>query len=241
MSSRIWTATAVASEIREAAFEVWRAVESQHAISTRPLVDTLDEQKLLENILEQHKPPMPEGADQAHFLLATPFRYISPTATRFRAVTDPGVFYAAEEIRTACAELGYWRWRFLTESPDLPDIDWTAQTLFSAPLNGGMVDLRIPPFEADRANWVSNDYGATQRLALACREAGVDAIRYESVRDPERGGCVAVLNLTAFAGPPTETKSQNWKLRVEQEAVVWRRDSIYEKLEFLFPSKLWRP
>lgn len=239
MSSPIWTATAVASEICAAAFAAWRAVESQHAVSTRRLVDTLDEQMLLEEILEQHKPPLPEGAAQVHFLLATPFRYVSPTATRFRTATDPGVFYGAEEIRTACAELGYWRWRFLTESPDLPGIDWTPQTLFSTPLRAGMIDLRRPPFAADHALWTAEDYRATQQFAQTCRAAGVAAIRYESVRDPERGGCVAVLSLAAFAGRPDETHSQNWKLRVQRDSVIWRRDSIYERAEFVFDPGIW--
>ena len=60
------------------------------------------------------KPPVPAGARTLHYLLFTPFRYPPPPGgSRFRGPNDPGVFYGADEVRTACAELGYWRWRHL--------------------------------------------------------------------------------------------------------------------------------
>lgn len=37
-------------------------------------------------------------------------------AARFRAETDPGVFYGAGSVRTAAAELSYWRWKFRREA-----------------------------------------------------------------------------------------------------------------------------
>ena len=74
------------------------------------LVDTLDEQALLEQLLEGSKPPLPSGAAGLHWLLFTPFRYPPPpSGSRFRGQTDPGVFYGADEVETACAELGFWR------------------------------------------------------------------------------------------------------------------------------------
>ena len=79
------------------------------------LVDTLAEQHLLEDLLERAKPPLPDETAGLHYLLATPFRY-PPTdrGSRFRRPSDPGVFYGADAVRTACAELGYWRWRFFS-------------------------------------------------------------------------------------------------------------------------------
>lgn len=39
--------------------------------------------------------------------------------SRFRDTHDPGVFYGAESVRTACMALGCWRWRFLMDAPAL--------------------------------------------------------------------------------------------------------------------------
>ena len=74
MSSNIWTRCAGDSEIRALRLSPWRVVEAQHQVSTRKLVDSVDEQILLEDLIERVKP-----ADQTrgrwHYLLATPFRY----------------------------------------------------------------------------------------------------------------------------------------------------------------------
>jgi hypothetical protein len=63
------------------------------------LVDSLEDQATLERLLETSKPPLPEAAEGLHYLLDTPFRYRSPYGSRFRAGTDPGVWYGAKERR----------------------------------------------------------------------------------------------------------------------------------------------
>ncbi len=223
MSSPTWTPTAVASEARPQRLEPWRAVEAQHVISTRPLVDTLAEQELLERLLDDAKPPVPEAARHLHYLLSTPFRYPSPHGSRFRSPTDPGVFYAADTVRTACAELGYWRWRFLLDSPALPEIEARQQTLFRVGIATACVDLREPPWCGDAARWGDpDDYSACQGFARTAREGGVGAIRYASVRDPEHGGCVALLRPEGFAvAKPLE--AQGWLLGVTRARASWTR------------------
>ena len=101
MSSITWTPRAVASEAAACRLEPWRAVEAQHVASTRRLVDSNDEQAVLETLLEESKPRSFAPLD---YLLATPFRYPPGLrGSRFRSAADPGVFYGAEEQRTACA------------------------------------------------------------------------------------------------------------------------------------------
>src|SRR6476661_4987320 len=180
---------------------LWRAVEAQHQVSTMVLVDTLDEQALLESILEESKPPLPQPLRSLHWLLFTPFRYPPlPSGSRFRGPAEPGVFYGADERRTACAELGYWRWCFLSDSPALDTLGPIAQTLFLTPVAGQGIDLRLPPFDAMRPAWMHpTDYAACQALARQARDAGLHLIRYTSVRDPESGGCAALLSHTGFA------------------------------------------
>jgi len=240
VSSSTWTPTAVASKAAPLRLVLWRAVEAQHLVSTTALVDTLDEQALLEELIESVKPPLPEAAKGLHWLLFTPFRYPPlPSGSRFRSPVDPGVFYGADEPRSACAELGFWRWRFVLESPALQAIDAKPQTLFSALVQTSAVDLRRKPFVRDRKRWTDRrDYTACQRFASIAREARVGAIRYESVRDPKRAGCAAVLTPEAFA-QKQPLESQTWLLTVTRERVFWRRDSVLESASFEFDARVW--
>ncbi|MFO7324259.1 MAG: RES family NAD+ phosphorylase [Pseudomonadota bacterium] len=235
MSSSTWTPAALASEARRAAGRLWRAVEAQHRAATMRLVDSLEEQAQLERLLEGSKPPVPQAAARLHYLLATPFRYPPrfPGGSRFRSPTDPGVFYGAAEVRTACAELGYWRWRFLMDSPALASLAPVPHTLFACRVAGRTIDLRAPPFDAQAALWTApDDYLPCQRLGAQAREAGIAMIRYRSVRDPKGGQCTAVLSPQAFtSGPQSE---QSWHLAVTRTRVTWRRDSVLHSEGFQF-------
>src|SRR5512139_856231 len=134
--------------------DLWRAVEAQHVASTMALVDTVAEQAVLERLVERSKPPVPREVAGLglHWLLFTPFRYPPPPGgSRFRGPTDPGVFYGADHLRTACAEVGYWRWRHLRDSPGLNSMPQRPQTVFRVPVSGRAVDMRVPPFDVDRA------------------------------------------------------------------------------------------
>ena len=211
-------------------------MEAQHIASTLRLVGSVQEQGVLESILENSKPALPAGAAGLHFLLATPFRYTSPIGSRFRAPSDPGVWYGAERERTACAELGFWRWRFLTESAGLKTVGPSPQTVFRAGIDGPMVDLTDLPFKRSRADWTHpRDYRATQDFARVARAAGLDAIRYESVRDPHHGGAVAVLTPACFK-PHKPLEQHTWFLTVRREAAIWQREGE----SFEFAASAWR-
>ena len=202
---------------------LWRAVEAQHVVSTMPLVDTRAEQRLLEDLIENAKPPLVPGSSRLHYLLATPFRYRNPWGSRFRAPLDAGILYGAEEQRTACAELGYWRWRFLLDSPSLSRLEPAPQTVFQCLVQGRAIDCREPPLDAQRAAWTDPlDYVACQALGRQAREADMAIIRYESVRDPLHGGCGAVLTPDAIAHP-APVAQEAWHLMATRERVRWWR------------------
>jgi hypothetical protein len=212
-------------------------VEAQHVASTLRLVDSLEEQRVLEEILDATKPPVPPAARNLHFLLFTPFRYSAPYASRFRAATDPGVFYGAELIRTACAELGYWRWRFLQDSKGLAQLGPAAQTLFEVGTHTATVDLERPPFAREAARWKHPvDYSATQEFGRVARQAGVGLVRYASVRDPSGGRCGAVLRADAFSPPHPVSPTQTWILTVTRDFAVWQRDRDAHQ----FDMRRWR-
>jgi hypothetical protein len=235
VSSNTWTPRAVESESARSQRRLWRAVEAQHVASTLRLVATVEEQLMLERLLDRSKPPLPAGVGGLHYLLSTPFRYSSPLGSRFRAPGDTGIWYGAEAQRTACAELGYWRWRFLLDSAALESLGPSPQSVFRAGIDAQLADLTAPPFRRARAQWIDpRDYRATQAFARTARAAGVEAIRYESVRDPQHGAAVAVLRPSCFK-PRKPVEQQTWLLTVRRSAVVWQR----ERSTFEFDAAGW--
>lgn len=203
MSLPIWTPGALRSEAKPADGACWRLVEAQHRVSTMKLVDTLDEQQLLEEELERTKPPGPAECRHLHYLMSTPFRYGRyPGNSRFRREgLSPGVYYAAEAVETAVAETIFYRLLFFAESADTPwprnPLEFTGfETRYAVE---AAIDLTAPPLSRDSASWTDlADYSACLALADAAREAGVGVIRYRSVRDPQGRANLALLTCTAF-------------------------------------------
>ncbi|KWW36909.1 RES family NAD+ phosphorylase [Cupriavidus metallidurans] len=240
MSFTTWTPPAVASERKPFALRLWRAVEAQHVVSTMPLVDTLEEQAVLEAVLDAGKPVVPLDARHLHYLIYTPFRY-PPAAegSRFRGPQDIGVFYGAEAIRTACAELGFWRWQFLQDSPALPRIDARAQTLFQVSVKTDGVALDTPPFVDDGARWTDpNQHDECQAFGRTAREAAIGLIRYTSARDPVHGACAAILTPRAF-DVPEPLATTTWMLTVRRDRVMWQRDDLQQRDSFEFEGAWW--
>lgn len=238
----MWTVTALASEARAAKGLVWRAVEDQHRASTRKLVDTLEEHDLLETLLDADKPPYPAEAEGLHYLLKTPFRYYPPPpqGSRFRRyLADGGVFYASEEIRTALAELAYWRLKFFRDAPEaaLPRQE-ERLTVFSARYAAKLqLDLTQAPLSKDRKRWTTRaDYDDTQALAERARQAGIEAIRYESVRDARHGANIALLTAKAFTGKKPQTQ-QTWFLYLAPAEVNFTRAHAQGEADrWVFPA-----
>jgi hypothetical protein len=238
MSSSTWTPRAVASESQPCELALWRAVEAQHVVATRALVDSLAEQEILESVLEASKPRVPAAASGLDYLLYTPFRYPPPLrGSRFRSYDDQGIWYGAEAVRTSCAELGYWRWRFVRDSHGLTRLDGVPHTVFQAVARGNSIDLRREPFGRDERTWSNPDnYAGCQALARTARTAEVRIIRYASVRDPEHGGCGAVLDVGAFSGTGGIRQRQSWFLTVDGDRASWVRSGTRTgaTYEFLF-------
>jgi hypothetical protein len=198
----------------------WRGVEAQHIVATMRLVDTLDEQAVLEQVLEASKPAQRQAARPTHYLLSTPFRYRSPLPSRFRRAGAAGVWYGAETLQAAAAEVAYWRWRFLAASDGLRDRElMTEHTFFQAHVRGKAVDLTELPWVLQRPRWTEDaDYRATQELAQAARAEGVQWIRYESVRHPD-GRCAAVFDIEALRLPDPPVQ-QTWHCKTTLGSVL---------------------
>lgn len=198
---------------------VWRLVEAQHRISTNRLAASAEDQALLEQLVEEVKPPLPLAARNLHYLLATPFRYGHAKTSRFRRAGErPGIFYASEHIRTAVAETAYWRLHFFSRSPGfIPPTSIVEHSAFSISIEASRaIDLMAAPFVRDAAAWTDpDDYVACQQFAARARAIEAQAIRYESARDPERGANIALLDPTAFA-TKAPSVGQTWHFRHER-------------------------
>lgn len=240
MSSPIWTRVALSSEFRRFDGTCWRLVEAQHRVSTLKLADSLAEQSILEELIEDTKPAIPAECRHLDFLLATPFRYgaVYPNGSRFRrAGRTLGVYYAAETPSTAVAEMAFYRLLFFAESPDTPwPSDAAEYTAFSADIaTARLLDLTREPLSAGAEVWTDLiDYGGCQAFADAARAVRAEVIRYQSVRDPAKGGNLALLMCRAFA-TPAPVDRQTWRMRLSASGV--QALCKFPRLALEFPRK----
>jgi hypothetical protein len=237
MSSPIWTRVGLSSEFRRWDGLCWRLVEAQHRVSTLGITDSLAEQAVLEELIEAAKPVTPPECRGLDFLLATPFRYGAayPRGSRFRrAGRTPGVYYAAETPATSVAEMAFYRLLFFAESPATP---WPSNaadfTAFSAAVGTErLLDVTRKPLSADAGVWTHlTDYAGCQDFADAARAAEAEAIRYRSVRDPRKGGNLAVLSCRAFAAT-APIERQTWRMRLSASGIQALCEFPHQALEF---------
>ena len=247
--SNIWIQCAGASNAHDLRVDPWRVVESQHQVSTRKLVDSDAEQQVLEQLIESAKPPE-RTRGRMHYLLFTPFRYPPLRyGSRFGVRHEPGIWYGAETLRTAFAEVAYYRLLFLEgTSADLGLLQ-TELTSFRAAIRTRQgIDLTRPPFSAFRDS-ISNpvSYSDSQPLGSAMREANVEAFRFHSARDVDGGTNVGVFSPAAF-GRRIPRNLETWHCSATRDLVdIVKRDYFtresfnFNRTEFLVDEVLPSP
>ena len=235
--TRAWRPAWFDKGVRVRGATLWRGVEAQHVVSTMRLADNLEEQRVLEELLDASKPPLPPEARGRHYLIFTPFRYRSPVATRFRRTADPGVWYGAEELRTACGELAYWKWRFLMDSDALAgQALHTEHTFFQAKVRGRCPDLTAPPWKGASRVWRHRtDYSGCQDFANEARTRELAWIRYAAVRVPD-GICGAVLKPDALS-LAAAFEQQTWACKTSRGGAYLQRAGSEERYEY--SAKEW--
>lgn len=251
MSPNIWTRCAGPSEIRRLSGRLLRVVEAQFRNSTRKLVDSDEEQRVLEELLDSRaKLPVPEGFEGVHYLLFTPFRHPPlRNGSRFGTRSERGILYAARELPTAFAEVAYYRLLFLegTAAQLSPlTVELTAFSFRIAAARG--VDLTVPPFRQFEEKISSKiSYADSQRLGLQMREASVQACLYLSARARERGVNAAVFE-NVFR-PPRPLHEERWSCTASRERVEFRAQRLLgreesqacDREQFLVGGKLPAP
>jgi len=227
-----------AEHFRPYSQRVWRMVEAQHRISTNRLSASAVDQLLLEQMVEEVKPQLPEAVHHLDWLLAAPFRYGHSQPSRFRRANErPGIFYASEAVVTAVAETAYWRLRFFSRSPGMALPTTTSEhSAFTVAVNAiSGLDLTTPPYSNAAEAWMRpDDYEPCQRFATAARALDVQLIRYTSVRDPAQGANLAIVDPGAFADH-TPMIEQTWHLRYEQRRLTaFAAFPVRERYNFSF-------
>lgn len=183
--------------------EIVRVVESQEQVATNHLVDNLSEQAMLESLLENNKPAVPESAQRLHYLLYTPFRYPPlKNGSRFGTRFEPGLFYGSRNTITALAETAYYRltfWFGMSEPPPSGQLT-TQHAALSAAINTQQgLQLQNPPFSDYRQNLTNKaSYAETQPLGTAMRENGITAFEFVSARDEDQGLNIALFTPDVF-------------------------------------------
>lgn len=218
-----WNRDWVNDQFSEIAMDLFRLVETQHIAATMRLVDSADEQDVLEQMLEESKPPMPETAAGVHYLLAAPFRYFPQTGSRFRTVNTPGVWYGADDPYCACAEMAYWRQRFLIDSAGLLQQELsTEHSMYQAQVSGPAINLLSQPWVQAEKYWMHpSSYTDTQELGQLARQNGSVAwIRYKSVRAPEHT-CGAVFDPQALRMITPDMQYEQWHCHTGKDKVTF--------------------
>ncbi|MDN5787335.1 RES family NAD+ phosphorylase [Pseudorhodobacter sp.] len=201
---------------------LWRIIEGQYRSSTIRIVDTFAEHDLLEAMLEDSKPPVPEECRHLDYQFWSPFRYgCYPKDSRFRRKgRTPGVWYGSEAPLTALCEMIWGTLRFFGASTATPlprkAIEYSAVAAdIKVPL---MLDLTEAPWRG-AGDWMAPlDYSDCLMLADNLRAAGGEAIRYASVRHPDHAPNVAVLTCRGFADPHP-VALQTWHVQYAQTLV----------------------
>jgi hypothetical protein len=206
-------------------------VEDQFQNSTLKLVDSVREQSLLEDIIDEvGKPPRPggEGFAGLHYLLYTPFRYPPlHRGSRFATRSERGLWYGALDVATALAEKAYYRFVFLLgTTADLGTVEqaWSAFRVKIA--SDQAIDLTAPPFAAYEPKISAPDsYAVSQPLGRAMREAGVALFKFTSARDKDRGANVALFTPAFATRTVAESAHVGWMSRSNRALVqIFRKN-----------------
>ncbi|XID75836.1 RES family NAD+ phosphorylase [Alkanindiges sp. WGS2144] len=209
---------------------MYRLVESQEHIATRQLVDTLEEQAILEEMLETVKPPYPHHSGHLHYLLKTPFRYPPlKWGSRFGRTFEPSIFYGGCSVDVTLAESAYYRFVFWHSMDGKPPKNTlrSEHTLFSVGYHSDQgIQLQSAPFDV-HLDLIAHpiNYSHPQQLGTAMRNDGVAVFEYPSARASNHATshatCVGLFTASAFS-QHSPLDRQQWFCDVGSDEVIFK-------------------
>ena len=226
----IWQQCDGTQHIKPLACKAWRVVEGQYTSSTRKLVDSLAEQAILEDLLEENaKPPMPEMdcTQSLHYLLTSPFRY-KTCGSRFGHQHEIALWYGSLELKTCFAEIAFYRFAFYAATVgQLKKNTAVKHTAYQASVRSQRsVALDAVPFTQYRQQLSAPDsYADTQPLGTAMRAAGIEVFSYASAR--QKGGHNIGVFTPAVFEPQQKIDAsfQQWLSYTDDDKVEFVRDA----------------
>tara|TARA_R110000737_G_scaffold281832_1_gene288456 strand:- start:1093 stop:1836 length:744 start_codon:yes stop_codon:yes gene_type:complete len=193
---------------------VYRIVETQEYAATSSLVNTLEDQDLLEQLLDNVKPAYKAGTEKLHYLISTPFRYPPlQYGSRFGSILVPSFFYASENISTTLAECAYYRFVFLDD----------IKIPYTKPVRSEHMTFGVN-IKTDKMSDVSNiasdeiinrvmspfDYRFTQQIGQALtQDSDTLVIRFQFIRDKAHKANVAIAEPKAITSKKP-LDNMNW-------------------------------
>lgn len=225
--------------VRPLSAHPFRSVEAQHLVSTRKLVDSDDEQRLLEALIDREKPPRADdGPRGLHYLLYTPFRYPPLRhGSRFGTRLERGIWYGSLERHTVLAETAYYRLLFVEGSSAVLTPLELEFTVFRARVKTPRgIDLTAAPFATDEEIASKSEYEASHALGRAMRDANVEAFVFRSARDAEDGKNLGVFTPRAFA-ERRPSSVETFSCHVERTHVEFVQKTHFVRKTALFPRE----
>jgi len=201
---------------------IWRMVEDQENVATLNIVDTMEEQALLEALLDGVKPPYRDGTQGMHYLFKTAFRYPPLRhGSRFGTRLMPSYFYACEKTVTVLAETAYYRFVFMHDMEEAyeKEID-SSHTMFSATISAKRcLDLGSQEYQTCRMELTHpSQYQFTQQVGRwAVEERDAQVIRAESARLNGHYN-LAIADPTVIRSSSPK-KVQSWLCRSNRQTV----------------------
>ncbi|MEC8887313.1 MAG: RES family NAD+ phosphorylase [Pseudomonadota bacterium] len=219
---------------------LYRLVESQEQIATRQLVDTLEEQALLEEMLDAVKPPYPENIAHLHYLLKSPFRYPPlKWGSRFGRTFETSIFYGGCSVDVTLVESAYYRfifWHSMQAPPPKP-IMRSVHTLFSVDYKTQKgVKLQSTPFDQyhDVLKHPSN-YRFAQSLGTVMRSQYIEVFEYCSARtiqnQEQQGICVGLFTADPFCTNQPKERQQ-WFCDMSAGEIIFKAVESSELIRF---------
>lgn len=238
MKKRIWQICQGEDQIKSIEAIIWRLVESQQKAATRKLVDSLGEQIILEEMIEETKPILPDHYFDLHPLLYTPFRYPPlPYGSRFGHQFEPAIWYGSLELTTAMAEKAFYQFHFLRGSKAEFGLISVPLTAFSVNIKTRSgIDLSKGLF-AKYTNAISSpiSYDVSQALGSDMRDANIQAFLYQSARDLNKNVNAGIFSLSAFSHrTPNKNSMQSWLCTVDNNVIEFSRTSAIDAAVYCF-------
>jgi len=199
---------------------IHRVVESQEKVATMNLVDTLVEQSLLEDLIEESKPCAHQT--NRHYLIKTPFRYPPlKHGSRFGSRFENGIFYAGQTLRSAICESAFYSFYFMSRTTTpYKDAIINHKTSFSVKVEDkkhiALTEISDPAIKSKLMH--KSNYQYTQSIGKKMREQNASSFSFPSARC-EKEVNIGVFDIHSIVGEPKNY--QNWEVKQTAKNILF--------------------